>query len=43
MKFLRGWRFGPCPLDNTVPEVNEVGDAVDVGVGVCVFDCVVDA
>ncbi|KAJ7831322.1 hypothetical protein B0H14DRAFT_2592764 [Mycena olivaceomarginata] len=35
-------RFGPCPLDNTVPEVDEVEDAVDIGVGVRVLDCVVD-
>ncbi|KAJ7771230.1 hypothetical protein B0H14DRAFT_2598801 [Mycena olivaceomarginata] len=27
------WRFGPCPIDNTVPEVDEVEDAVDVGLG----------
>ncbi|KAJ7714168.1 hypothetical protein B0H14DRAFT_2644540 [Mycena olivaceomarginata] len=26
-------RFGPCPIDNTVPEVDEVEDAVDVGLG----------
>ncbi|KAJ7848856.1 hypothetical protein B0H14DRAFT_2582820 [Mycena olivaceomarginata] len=28
-----GGRFGPCPLDNTVPEVDEVEYAVDIGLG----------